>query len=195
MVRYPGIKYSIGGQEETTKEAVSSLAKGYILALLAIYGLLATQFRSYIQPVIVMTAIPFGLVGAVVGHLIMGLSLTLMSLFGIVALSGIVVNDSLVLIDFINQAVQKKTPVFEAVYQAGQARFRAVLLTTITTVAGLFPILLEKSFQAKFLIPMVVSITFGLLFATFLTLFLVPSLYLILDDVINFFAKRGEKIG
>lgn len=147
MVRYPGIKYSIGGQEETTKEAVSSLAKGYILALLAIYGLLATQFRSYIQPVIVMTAISFGLIGAVVGHLIMGLSLTLMSLFGIVALSGIVVNDSLILlIDFINQAVQKKTPVFEAVYQAGQARFRAVLLTTITTVAGLFPILLEKSF-------------------------------------------------
>ncbi|MCD6384796.1 efflux RND transporter permease subunit [Candidatus Sumerlaeota bacterium] len=193
MLRYPDIRYSLGGQEETTKEAVGSLAKGYILALLAIYGLLATQFRSYIQPVIVMTAIPFGLIGAVVGHLVMGLSLTLMSLFGIVALSGIVVNDSLVLIDFINQSVREKLPVFDSVYQAGQARFRPVLLTTITTLAGLLPIMLEKSFQAKFLIPMVVSITFGLLFATLLTLFLVPCFYLILDDIVKLLTPREPK--
>ncbi len=183
--RRSGIRYSFAGQEETTKESVGSLARGFFLALLAIYCLLATQFRSYIQPIIVMTAIPFGIIGAIVGHLVMGLSLTLMSLFGVVALSGIVVNDSLVLIDFINRAVRDKMPVFQAVYQSGQARFRPVLLTTITTIAGLFPILKETSFQARMLIPMVVSLSFGLFFATVLTLFLVPSLYLILNDILK----------
>ena len=189
--RHPTVSISFGGQEEQTQESVGSLTRGFILALVVIYGLLATQFRSYIQAVIVMTAIPFGMIGAVVGHLTMGLPITLLSLFGIVALSGIVVNDSLVLIDFINQAVRNEgTPVLKAASEAGQARFRAVMLTTVTTFAGLLPILTETSFQAQFLIPMVVSISFGLLFATVLTLFLVPSLYLILDDITRFLADK-----
>ncbi len=186
--RYQGVTFSFAGQEETTRESLSSLTRGYLIALLVIYCLLASQFRSYIQPLIVMIAIPFGMIGAIVGHLLMGFSITIMSLFGIVALSGIVVNDSLVLIDFINQKRREGLPVLHATYQSGKERFRAVLLTTITTVAGLFPILTERSFQAQFLLPMVTSITFGLVFATFLTLLLVPSLYLILFDVINLLA-------
>jgi multidrug efflux pump subunit AcrB len=158
---------------------------GFVIALLAIYSLLATQFRSYIQPLIVMVAIPFGIIGAIVGHLIFGMSITLMSLFGIVALSGIVVNDSLVLISFINDSRRDGVEAFEATYQAGIARFRAVILTSLTTFAGLFPIMMETSFQAQFLIPMVVSITFGILFATMLTLLLVPSLYMILHDILG----------
>ncbi len=189
--RYPDLNYSFGGQEETWQETISSLKRGFVLAMLAIFCLLATQFRSYIQPIIVMTAIPFGMIGAVVGHLIFGLPLTLMSLFGIVALAGIVVNDSLVLTDFINQSVRgKNMPVLRSAYEAGQKRFRPVVLTTVTTFAGLFPILMETSFQAQFLKPMVVSITFGLLFATVLTLFLVPSLYMILDDIVKAFSAE-----
>ncbi len=189
--RHLNISYSFGGQEETWQETIGSLKRGFSLAMLAIFCLLATQFRSYIQPVIVMVAIPFGMIGAVVGHLIFGLPLTLMSLFGIVALAGIVVNDSLVLIDFINQSVRgKNMPVLRSAYEAGQDRFRPVVLTTVTTFAGLFPILMETSFQAQFLKPMVVSITFGLLFATVLTLFLVPSLYMILDDIVKAFSAE-----
>jgi multidrug efflux pump subunit AcrB len=138
-----------------------------------------------------MIAIPFGIIGAIAGHVLLGYSLTMMSFFGIVALAGIVVNDSLVLIDFINQARRREIPAFHAAFESGQARFRAVLLTTVTTFAGVFPILLEGSFQAQFLKPMVISIAFGLLFATFLTLLLVPALYLILHDIVTVF-KRGE---
>jgi multidrug efflux pump subunit AcrB len=133
-----------------------------------------------------MLAIPFGLVGAVIGHLLLGLDITLMSLFGIVALSGIVVNDSLILIDFINRAVRDGMPVDEAVEASGKARFRPVILTSLTTIAGLMPLLLERSFQAQFLIPMAVSISFGLLVATGLTLLLVPALYLIIKDMAGF---------
>jgi len=189
--RHSNISYSFGGEAEIWQESISSLKRGFVLAMLAVFCLLATQFRSYIQPVIVMVAIPFGMIGAVVGHLIFGLPLSLMSLFGIVALAGIVVNDSLVLIDFINQSVRgKNMPVLRSAYEAGQDRFRPVVLTTVTTFAGLFPILMETSFQAQFLKPMVVSITFGLLFATVLTLFLVPSLYMILDDIVKAFSAE-----
>jgi multidrug efflux pump subunit AcrB len=130
----------------------------------------------------VMSTIPFGLIGAILGHFIMGHHLTMMSMFGLVALSGIVVNDSLVLIDFINRAIRSVTPVFQAEIEGGRVRFRAIMLTSLTTVAGLLPILAEKSFQAQFLIPMAISISFGLMFATLLTLFLVPALYLLLID-------------
>lgn len=189
--RHPTVEASFGGQEEQTQESLASLARGFIIVILIIYTLLATQFRSYVQALIVMTAIPFGIIGALVGHLIMGSPLTLISMFGIVALSGIVVNDSLVLIDFINQSVRSGNPIFQAAWESGQDRFRAVLLTTITTAAGLIPILMETSLQAQFLIPMVISITFGLVFATGITLMLVPSLYLILNDIVCLF--KGTK--
>jgi multidrug efflux pump subunit AcrB len=162
---------------------VDSLFRGFIIAMLVIYLLLATQFRSYIQPVVVMIALPFGMVGAVLGHLVMGLPLTLLSLFGVVALSGIVVNDSIILLDFINRALRKGTPLIQAVEESGKARFRAVILTSLTTIAGLLPLLLERSFQAQFLIPMAVSIAFGLMVATVLTLLFVPTLYLIMAEV------------
>jgi multidrug efflux pump subunit AcrB len=137
-----------------------------------------------------MTAIPFGLIGAVFGHLVMGLAFTIISIFGIVALSGIVVNDSLILIDFINRAHRSGMGVDEAVVRSGRSRFRPVLLTSVTTIAGLFPLLLERSFQAQFLIPMAVSISFGLLAATLLTLLYVPALYLIVNDVVGVVTRR-----
>ena len=191
--RYPGVSFSMEGEEKRRVESVNSLWRGYILALMGMYLLLATQFRSYIQPVAIMLAIPFGLVGAIIGHLLLGLDITLMSLFGIVALSGIVVNDSLILIDFINRAVRDGMPVDEAVEASGKARFRPVILTSLTTIAGLMPLLLERSFQAQFLIPMAVSISFGLLVATVLTLLLVPALYLIIKDMEDLAARLVGK--
>jgi multidrug efflux pump subunit AcrB len=142
-----------------------------------------------------MMAIPFGLIGAVFGHLVMGMEFTIISIFGIVALSGIVVNDALILIDFINRAVRSGVDVETAVVESGKARFRPVLLTSITTIAGLLPILLETSFQAQFLIPMAISICFGLLAATMLTLLYVPALYLIVRDVRNSVMKRFQRAG
>ncbi len=183
LKQYPGVSFSLEGEEKRRVESLDSLYRGFVLALMGIYFLLATQFRSYLQPVIIMIAIPFGLVGAVAGHLIMGLDLTLMSLFGLVALSGIVVNDSLILIDFINRAVGGGKPLEEAVETSGKARFRPVILTSVTTIAGLMPLMLERNFQAQFLIPMAVSITFGLLVATVLILLLVPALYMIVKDL------------
>jgi multidrug efflux pump subunit AcrB len=183
LANFEGMRYSFEGQHHETQRSVGSLYRGFVLALLLIYAILATVFHSYTQPLIVMSAIPFGLIGAVIGHLIMARDLTMMSLFGLVALSGVVVNDSLVLLDFINRSVSRGTPIFQAVLAGGQARFRAIVLTSLTTVAGLLPILAEKSFQAQFLIPMAISISFGLMGATLLTLFLVPALYLLLNDV------------
>ena len=136
-----------------------------------------------VAAVIIMIAIPFGLIGAILGHLVMGLEFTMISIFGIVALSGIVVNDSLILIDFINRAASDGVEIHTAVIESGRARFRPVMLTSLTTIAGLFPLLLERSFQAQFLVPMAVSISFGLLAATVLTLLFVPSLYLVVYEV------------
>jgi multidrug efflux pump subunit AcrB len=156
-----------------------------------IYALLAIPFKSYLQPLIVMSAIPFGMVGVVWGHVIMGLPLTLLSLFGLVALTGVVVNDSLIMVDFINRARAKEIPLYQAVRQAGRGRFRPILLTSLTTFAGLTPLLLEKSMQAQFLIPMATSLGFGVLFATFVTLILVPVGYFILEDALRVFNKRN----
>ena len=154
--------------------------------LLLIFVLLAIPFKSYSQPIIVMLTIPFGMVGAVMGHWLMGMNLTMLSLMGILALSGVVVNDSLVLVDFINKKRQKGADLFSAVYMAGGRRFRPVLLTSLTTFAGLMPLLFEQSTQAQFLIPMAVSLGFGILFATAITLVLVPINYLILEDIRNY---------
>jgi multidrug efflux pump subunit AcrB len=191
--RYPGLTYALEGQEKRTRESLDSIKSGYFLALMGIFLLLASQFRSYSQPLIIMMAIPFGLIGAVMGHLVLGMEFTIVSIFGIVALSGIVVNDSLILIDFINRAVRDGMEVEKAVIESGRARFRPVLLTSVTTVAGLFPLLLERSFQAQFLVPMAVSLCFGLMVATVLTLLYVPALYLINKDIIRLFsAKEGR---
>ena len=188
--QFPGVTYDLEGQAKRTEESISSLQVGFSLAAMIMFLLLASQFRSYIQPVIIMTAIPFGLIGAIIGHFVMGLSITMISIFGIVALSGIVVNDSLILIDFINSKIRSGTRIFDAVIEAGRNRFRPVLLTSVTTVAGLFPLLLETSFQAQFLIPMAVSISFGLMAATVLTLVFVPALYYVVHDIVGVFVVR-----
>jgi multidrug efflux pump subunit AcrB len=158
-----------------------------------IYALLAIPFRSYIQPLIIMFSIPFGFVGALLGHLIMGFNLSILSLFGIVALTGVVVNDSLLLIDFINKKRENGLGLFQAVIDSGQRRFRPIVLTSLTTSLGLTPMILERSVQAQFLIPMAISLGFGILFATFITLLIVPSLYVILEDILNLFRRQKEE--
>ncbi|MFP4396912.1 MAG: efflux RND transporter permease subunit [Desulfonatronovibrio sp.] len=179
----PGISYDLEGEQKETRESFSGIVQGFILALFLIFALLAIPFKSYAQPLIIMMAIPFGIVGAVAGHLIMGINLSMMSLFGIVALAGVVVNSSLLLIDLTNKNVRSGMDVLQAVTASGQRRFRPILLTSLTTFFGLSPMILETSLQARFLIPMAVSLGFGILFATGITLVLIPSLYLILEDL------------
>ncbi len=178
--------YSLGGQRAQMNESMGSLARGFSMALVAIFAILASIMRSYTQPVLIMLAIPLGLVGAIAGHMVMGYDITIMSVFGAVALSGVVVNDALVLIVQINRIVRRGKPIVEAVVEAGTSRLRAVVLTTITTIVGLGPLLFERATQAQQLIPMVISLCFGLLFATVLTLLVVPAMYLIVNDVRRF---------
>ncbi len=181
--RHVGLRFSLEGEQEERAASLGSMFRGFMISLLAIYGILAVLFRSYVQPLIVMAVIPIGFVGAVLGHAAMGLPLTLLSLFGLVGLSGIVVNDSLVLIDFINAARARGLPPAEAAFRSGILRFRAITLTTVTTVAGLTPLVLETSLQAQFLVPMAVSISAGVMFATLVTLFFVPCAYLMITDL------------
>jgi len=181
--RYPGIRYTMEGEGKEQKDSLSDVLGGFVLALFGIYALLAIPFRSFAQPFVVMAAIPFGIVGAIVGHLIMGLNITFLSLFGMVGLAGVVVNDSLVLIDAANRLRSNGSDAATAIIQAGRRRFRAIILTSLTTFAGLMPMILERSLQAKFLIPMAVSLGFGVLFATVITLLLIPCLYLVLEDL------------
>ncbi len=187
---YPGVNYTFEGENREQRETMAALARGFLFALVMIYALMAIPFKSYIQPLIVMLAIPFGVVGAIWGHLILGLELTILSMFGIVALTGVVVNDSLVLVDFVNTRRRAGATVVEAVWEAGAARFRPILLTSLTTFAGLTPLLLERSMQAKFLVPMAVSLAFGVIFATFITLLLIPAGYLILEDLRRLVLER-----
>jgi multidrug efflux pump subunit AcrB len=180
---YPGLTYDFEGQQADMRESMASLMGGFVIAMIVIYALLAIPFRSYIQPVIVMAAIPFGLVGAVIGHIIMGYSLSIISMMGLVALAGVVVNDSLVMIVYANDLRRQGTRAINAIQQAGIRRFRPILLTTITTFGGLAPMIFETSRQARFMIPMAISLGYGILFATLITLLLVPSLYLIIEDL------------
>ncbi|HUS91209.1 MAG TPA: efflux RND transporter permease subunit [Phycisphaerae bacterium] len=191
---HPGLKVDLAGQRQQAAESLDALLVWFPLALLGIYTVLAAIFRSYVQPVIVMVAIPFGLVGAVIGHWVFGYEVTLLSMFGMVALAGIVVNDSLVLIDMVNRRIREGAKVHEAVEAGARDRFRPIFLTTATTVAGMAPLLAEQSFQAQFLKPMVVAIAFGLSLATMLTLLVVPSLYLIGNDLrrVLWWLRRGE---
>ena len=180
--RFPGVSISFEGQERQRAEAFSSLGIGFPAALLGIYAIIAILFRSYSQPLIVMAAIPYSLVGAILGHFFAGYPFTLLSMIGGVALSGIVVNDSLILVDFVNRARAQGCSLSDAVVQGGKARLRAILLTSLTTIAGLAPMMLEQSFQAQFLIPMAVSIVYGMAFGTVLTLLILPVLYIVLED-------------
>ena len=183
QLNYPGLSYSFEGRQADMSESMESLIYGLLMALIAIYAMLAIPFNSYIQPIIVMACVPFGIVGAVLGHLLMGYSLSVMSMFGVVALSGVVINDSLVMIDFANRRRRAGISNFEAIHSAGIQRFRPIMLTTLTTFGGLSPMIFETSRQAKFLIPMAISLGFGIVFATVITLALVPSLYMIITDI------------
>ena len=177
LKKYPQLRVRWEGQQEQDQESVGSLMVGLAVAMLATFVLLTVEFNSYGQPLVVMAVIPFGMIGAIWGHYFMGLPLTLFSMLGLVALTGVVVNDSIVLVDFINQRTRSGIPLEQAVLEAGQRRFRPVLLTSLTTIAGLLPILSETSFQAQLVIPMATSLCFGLMLATVLVLILVPTLY------------------
>jgi multidrug efflux pump subunit AcrB len=192
--RHVGLTYSFEGAQAEQRDTMGGLVRGFAIAMLAIYALLAIPLRSYVQPLVIMSAIPFGLVGAVWGHVIMRLDLTILSMFGLVALTGVVVNDSLVMVDFINRHRSSKGELAQAVRQAGALRFRPILLTSLTTFFGLSPLMLERSMQARFLIPMAVSLAFGVLFSTFITLMLIPSGYLIMEDLRGLFSGGAREL-
>ncbi len=183
LADHPGVRYSLEGEQRQQSQTIDSLRRGFAIALLVIFALLAIPLKSYTQPLVIMSAIPLGFVGAVWGHVLMGMTLTMLSAAGLVALSGVVVNDSLVMVDFVNRSRAEGMPIAKAIRTAGAKRFRAILLTSLSTFAGVTPLLLERSLQAQFLKPLAVSLGFGVIFATFLLLILVPVGYFILHDV------------
>jgi len=191
--KHRGLSYGLEGQQREQRKTIDGLVRDTGFALLLIFALLAVPLRSYLQPLIIMGVIPFGLVGAVGGHLIMGLGLSMMSIFGVIAVSGVVVNASLVLVHYINTTRGEGMALRDAVREAGVARFRPVVLTTLTTFAGLSPLLLETSSGARFLIPMATSLAFGVVFATVIALFLVPCSYVVLEDIRQIFTGRPEE--
>ena len=193
MAKYPQLQYTFEGAHRAQTNTMAGIRQGGIVALVLIFSLLALQFRSYLQPLIIMSAIPFGLVGAVLGHLLLGYNLSIISVLGLVALTGIVVNDSLILVDFINRARDRGESTIQAVLESGVRRFRPILLTTLTTFFGLLPMLFEQSLQARFLIPMAISLAFGVLFSTFVILVLTPVLYVILEDFKGLFGRKTVK--
>lgn len=190
---FPGITWSFQGSQAEMRESTQALWGGFLLAMLIIYALLAIAFNNYIQPLIVMIAIPFGIVGAVIGHILLGYDLSLISLMGVIALSGVVVNDSLIMIDYANRKRSDQSA-FDAIHEAGLRRFRPIILTTFTTFGGLTPIILETSRQATFLIPMAISLGFGIVFATSIILILVPCLYMILEDVVVWLKSKRQAV-
>lgn len=201
LADHDGVSYTFEGAQREQRKSLAGLARGFLVALLVIYGLMAIPFRSYWQPALVMCAIPFGVVGAVWGHLLMGKDLTILSMFGIVALTGVVVNDSLVLVDKINRLRRAGDSAGVAVRAAGEQRFRPIVLTSITTFAGLSPLILERSVQAQFLIPMAISLAFGVVFSTFVTLVLIPTGFMVMEDTGSMIGrilgreKNGEEGG
>ena len=189
LSRYPGVTYDLTGSSREERMSLEAMGYAYLAALFGIYALMAIPLKSYVQPLIVMTAIPFGIIGAVLGHLLLGLTLNAVSLIGIIALSGVVVNDSLIMVHFVNRAVSLGASPASAAFESGKGRFRAILLTSLTTFFGLVPIVTAGGMQASMVIPMAVSIAFGILFATVITLVLVPCLYNIVDDF-----RRGMRL-
>lgn len=182
QAKYPKIQTALDGGSLDEQNAMVGLIQGFFFALFTIYALMAVPLKSYSQPLIIMSVIPFGIIGALFGHLVQGLAMSVLSLCGIVALAGVVVNDSLILVDFVNRAREQGLSVRQAAIDSGCYRFRAIILTSLTTFVGLVPIILERSLQAQIVIPMATSLAFGILFSTVVTLILVPLLYIILDD-------------
>lgn len=190
---YPGLSYSFEGQQADMRESLQSLFVGMFGILFIMYAILAVLFSSYTQPLMIMIAIPFSIVGAIIGHFIMGFSMSIVSMFGIIALAGVVINDSLILIDMANKKRKEcNLSNFDAVVIAARQRFRPIILTTLTTFVGLAPMMFETSRQARFLVPMAISLGYGILFATFLTLILIPSLYMINEDIKRLFKRFIE---
>ena len=184
MDKFPQLEFDLEGSSSETVKLVQELTNASIAALFLIYILIAIPLKSYLQPIIIMSVIPFGLIGAVIGHIVLNEAISMFSLFGLVALAGVVVNDSIIMVDFINKARQEGMDIIQAVVNSGTQRFRAIILTSLTTAIGLMPIMTETSTQAQFVIPMAISIAFGIVFATVITLFLVPCLYVLQDDFI-----------
>ncbi|SDR66486.1 efflux RND transporter permease subunit [Christiangramia echinicola] len=185
---FPGLTWSFEGSQADMRESTDTLWSGFSIAMLLIYALLAIAFNNYTQPLIVLMAIPFGVVGAVIGHILLGYDLSLVSLMGVIALSGVVVNDSLIMIDYANKKLESNS-IYDAIHEAGIRRFRPIMLTTLTTFGGLTPVILETSSQAYYLIPMAISLGFGIVFATSIILIIVPCLYLISEDIRLYFEK------
>jgi len=182
LERYPSVSFRLSGGTQEQNEYYGKMAVGFLAALFMIYGLLAVPLRSYIQPVVIMSVIPFGFIGAVIGHMVFSVSINILSVFGIIALAGVVVNDSLILVEFANRGRKDNLSLEDAIVSAGKKRFRAILLTTLTTFVGLLPLLFETSVQAQFVIPMALSLSFGILFASTITLVLIPCLYFVVES-------------
>jgi len=190
---YPNVRYTFGGEQREQAEAFGGIIRGFVLAIFVMYALIAIPFGSYFEPVIIMASIPFGFVGAILAHLFMGLDLGMLSMFGMVGLSGVVVNDSLVLIDFINAERREGKPMEVAILDAAKVRFRPILLTSLTTFLGVAPLIIERSLQAQFLVPMAASIGFGIVFATVIVMVLVPALTMLQHDVVHWRAARRDR--
>ena len=184
--RYPGVQFGLGASAREQQSSVYEMILGFCMALVGIYVLMAIPLKSYLQPLVIMTVIPFGLIGAVIGHLIVGIAMNAISLLGFFALAGVVVNDSLILVHYINRRIAEGVPTITAAVEAGSVRFRPILLTSLTTFCGLIPIVLERSMHAQMVIPMAVSLAFGIVFATVITLFLIPCLYAIQANLKEF---------
>jgi multidrug efflux pump subunit AcrB len=193
MEKYPSVSTDLFGNSKDEAESMLDLAKAAVFALFCIYALMAIPLKSYSQPIIIMSVIPFGLIGAILGHLVLGMDISILSMFGIIALAGVVVNDSLIMVDFVNRDRAQGHSIKHAAINAGTQRFRAIILTSLTTFLGLVPIIFfEKSLQAQIVIPMATSLAFGIVFATVITLILIPALYVILNDIKGVFGRKGQ---
>ncbi|WP_377111293.1 efflux RND transporter permease subunit [Pseudoalteromonas sp. M58] len=194
LKNYPGVQSNVAGRIQEEMDSADEQLRDFALSMIIIFALLAIPLRSYSQPLIIMSVIPFGVVGAMFGHMVLGMTMSSLSMFGIIAVAGVVVNDSLVMVDFVNKARAEGVAIKEAVMQAGARRFRAILLTSVTTFIGVMPIIMETSLQAKIVIPMAVSLAFGVLFATVITLILIPCQYVALEDLKRVIRKfRGKE--
>jgi multidrug efflux pump subunit AcrB len=183
LAKYPGLKFGLGGASEEERKLMERMIIGFAASLFLIYGLLAVPLKSYVQPLVIMSVIPFGFIGAVIGHVLFDVAISMLSIFGLIALAGVVVNDSLILVEFVNRGRSDNDSIDQALLGAGKKRFRVILLTTMTTFVGLLPMLFETSTQAQFVIPMALSLSFGIVFATTITLVLVPCLYRVIYDL------------
>ena len=193
LKNYPGVQSNVAGRIQEEMDSVAEQIRDFALSMMIIFALLAIPLRSYSQPILIMSVIPFGVVGAVFGHVVMGMTMSSLSFFGIIAVAGVVVNDSLVMVDFVNKAREEGIALKQAVVEAGCKRFRAILLTSLTTFIGLVPIITETSLQAQIVIPMAVSLAFGVLFATVITLILIPCQYVVLEDIKGLFREKNKQ--